>query len=249
VASLVVPDGRLECLAAALLEGRAVYRNIRRSVHFLAATNFSETALMTAGIAIGEPEVLTPRQLLWINVVSDLWPSLSLTLEPPSEDLIDHEPRAPEAGIVGPEDFYQLGREGAVLAGGAMVAYGSSFTRRAAAPTVAFVSLTIGQLLQAWVMRGPFNAGSSTQLNASVVTSLLVQALALVWPPLRRLMGMTPLSVREVLRAVSCAIAPAAINWRLRHTHGLLPARSTSGSTAGEEGTKIYTCNDDSTLQ
>jgi Ca2+-transporting ATPase len=233
VASLVVPDGRPDCLAAALLEGRAVCRNIRRSVHFLAATNFSETVLVAAGIAIGHPEVLTPRQLLWINVVSDLWPSLALTLEAPSDDLMNEAPRAPHVGIVSRDDFSRLALEGAVLAGGAITAYGSTLAARpTAAPTTAFVGLTTSQLLQAWVMRGSFRSAPNIQLNLAVITSLLVQALALVWSPLRRLMGMAPLNVTELLRAIGCAVLPAAINSRLHHTPRLRAAPLELGSAA-----------------
>src|SRR5919106_1340517 len=68
IAAVVVPDGRLERLAVAVQEGRSVFENVQRSIHYLLSTNMSETAVIAAGVTAGINDVVTPRPLLWNNL-------------------------------------------------------------------------------------------------------------------------------------------------------------------------------------
>ena len=67
VADIVVEDDRLESVISALAQGRAIYANVRKSIHYLVATNLSEIEVMLASSALGMGMPLTPMQLLWIN--------------------------------------------------------------------------------------------------------------------------------------------------------------------------------------
>ena len=83
VADVVLEDDNLETMLVAISQGRTIYNNIRKSLHFLLSTNMSEIMVMSTSISAGLGEPLTAMQLLWINLVSDIFPGLALALEPP----------------------------------------------------------------------------------------------------------------------------------------------------------------------
>ncbi len=100
VADVVLEDDNLETLVVAVSQGRTIYNNIRKSVRFLLATNLSEIAVMFGAIGLGPGQPLAPMQLLWINLVTDIFPALglrdngsgALTFVDPSYSLLQHGP-------------------------------------------------------------------------------------------------------------------------------------------------------------
>ncbi len=93
VADVVLEDDNLETMVVAISQGRTIYNNIRKSVHFLLSTNMSEIMVMFTCISAGLGEPLTAMQLLWINLISDIFPGLALALEATGARHI--EPAAP----------------------------------------------------------------------------------------------------------------------------------------------------------
>jgi Ca2+-transporting ATPase len=224
LATVIVVDERLDRLIIAIEEGRAVFHNVRRSIQFLLATNLSEMAVVAAGIAVGANEVLTPRQLLWINLISDLWPSLALALERPSADLMARPPRNSHAPIVDDRALTQLALQGGALSAGSLAAY-AGVLRGAphnAASTVAFLSLTAGQLLHAYNVRTASGAsGHNRQLDAAIVSSLALQTCALTVAPLRRVMGLAPIRAFEAAFGLIGALVPAlTLGWSAQMRRG-----------------------------
>jgi Ca2+-transporting ATPase len=102
VADVVIEDDNLETLIVAVSQGRTIYNNIRKSIHFLLATNLSEIVVMFTAIAAGMGQPLNPMQLLWINLITDIFPGLALALEPPEPDVLRQPPRDPTAPIASP---------------------------------------------------------------------------------------------------------------------------------------------------
>ncbi|MCI0530039.1 MAG: cation-translocating P-type ATPase, partial [Nitrospira sp.] len=152
VADVVLEDDNLETMTIAVRQGRTIYRNIRKSVHFLLATNLSEIMVMFVALAGGLGHPLNAMQLLWINLISDIFPGLALALEPPEPDVLSHPPRNPEEPIMTTSDFKRITFESAALSAGALGAYGYGILRYGMglqASTLAFTSLTTGQLLHA----------------------------------------------------------------------------------------------------
>jgi Ca2+-transporting ATPase len=100
VADVVIADDNLKTLIDALSRGRTIYTNIRKSVHFLLSTNLSEIIVTTVitTVAIGSP--MTVMQLLWLNLVTDVFPGLALALEPPEPDVLTQSPRNPHEPII-----------------------------------------------------------------------------------------------------------------------------------------------------
>jgi len=221
IAGVVVCDGQLERLAAAVDEGRSVFVNVQRSIHFLLSTNSSETAVIAAGVAAGIRDVLTPRQLLWINLISDLWPSLALAVEPPAPGLMDRSPRPPTASVVSSRDAIRLAFDGATLAAGSLAAYAWAALRHGPGPRAgsrAFLALTGGQLLHAYNVRARSESSERNRhLDAAVGVSLLLQVCAAMSPAGRRLLGLMPLGALDLAAVAVGAAAPFALTrWNYR---------------------------------
>ena len=151
VADVVLEKDNLDTLIIAIRDGRTIYLNIRKSVHFFLATNLSEIMVTFTAIAVGLGSPLTAAQFLWINLISDIFPGLALAMEAPEPDILERPPRDPQRPIFTGSDFKRMAFESGAITAGALGAYGYGMVRYggAAASTLAFHSLTTGQLLHA----------------------------------------------------------------------------------------------------
>ena len=95
VADVVVEDDNLHTLVEAVAHGRSIYANIRKSIHYMLSTNSAEIEVMFASLVLGLGQPLNPMQLLWINLITDIFPGLALSLEPADPDLMHRPPRDP----------------------------------------------------------------------------------------------------------------------------------------------------------
>lgn len=228
VADVILEDDNLETMIVAISQGRTIYNNIRKSVHFLLSTNLSEIMVMFTATAGGLGQPLNAMQLLWINLVSDIAPGLALALEPPEPDVLSQPPRHPGEPIVKLSDFKRIGFESAALSAGALSAYGYGIVRYGMgqrAGTIAFSSLTMGQLLHAISCRSEkhsifdtvgANGHSPLQpnryLDAAISGSLILQALAMLTPGLKNLLGIVPVSLIDGIVIGGSAVLPLLIN-------------------------------------
>jgi hypothetical protein len=96
-------------LPLAIERGRGTYTNIRRAVHYMLSTNTSEILLMLAGAAAGFGEMLSPMQLLWINLISDVLPAIGLAMEPPEPDAMERGPTDANEPMVRRDQMGRLG--------------------------------------------------------------------------------------------------------------------------------------------
>ncbi len=222
VADVILEDDNLETMIIAVGEGRRIYDNIRKSIHFLLSTNLSEILVMFTATAAGLGQPLNAMQLLWINLVSDIAPALALALEPPEPDVLRRPPRHPDDPIIQTADLKRMAFESTVLSAGALGAYGYGMGRYGMGPqasTIAFTSLTIGQLLHAISCRSETRRVLSAEplppnryLNLALVGSLTVQLLALLVPGLRSLLGIVPIDLLDGLVIGGSALFPLVIN-------------------------------------
>lgn len=221
VADVVLADDNLHTMVEAIEKGRAIYANIRKSIHFLLATNLSEIELMLAGIAFGLGQPLGPTQLLWINLVTDILPALALSMDPPAEDALARPPRDPAEPIIRRADLGRMGLESATITGGALATYGYALARYGAGPaatTHAFTTLTIGQLLHAYSVRSERSVLSDRALPANryldvaLGASLAAQLAALFVPGLRSLLGTASIGLVDAGVIAGGAGVPFLVN-------------------------------------
>ena len=99
-ADVVLEDDRFETIGAAVEDGRVIFDNIRKSIFYLFSCNLSEVlTLLVTGLA-GMPLPLLPLQILWLNLITDVFPALALALEPAEADVMRRPPRDPDSNIM-----------------------------------------------------------------------------------------------------------------------------------------------------
>jgi P-type Ca2+ transporter type 2C len=113
---MVLTDDNFASIVSAVEEGRGIYDNIQKFIHYLLSCNAGEVILMFAAAVAGWPAPLAAIQILWLNLVTDGLPALALGLEPPERDVMLRQPRPPQEAVV------TLRRGLLILAHGALVA-------------------------------------------------------------------------------------------------------------------------------
>lgn len=222
VADVVLEKDNLDTLIIAIRDGRTIYLNIRKSVHFFLATNLSEIMLTFTAIAVGLGSPLTAAHFLWINLISDIFPGLALALEAPEPDILERPPRDPQRPIFTGSDFKRMAFESGAITAGAFGAYGYSMMRYglgAQTSTLAFHSLTTGQLLHAISCRSETHSIFSAEklppnpyLTMALGGSLVMQFLTMVVPGLRSLLGLAPVGLLDGLVISGTALLPLVVN-------------------------------------
>ena len=222
VADVVLEEDNLDTLIIAIRDGRTIYNNIRKSVHFFLATNLSEIMLTFTALAVGLGSPLTAMQFLWINLISDIFPGLALAMEAPEPDILARPPRDPQRPIFTGADFKSMAFEGAAMTAGALGAFGYGMMRYglgARASTLAFHGLTTGQLLHALSCRSeqhslltPGKLPPNRYLTVALGGSLGVQVLTAVVPWFRSILGLAPIGLLDGLVVAGGAVLPLLVN-------------------------------------
>jgi Ca2+-transporting ATPase len=202
-ADIVLEEDNLATLMTAVEDGRTTYSNIRKSIRFFLSTNLSEIMVMFASLAAGIGFPLTVMQLLWINIISDIFPGIALSKEPPETDIMNQPPRNPDAPLLSNADYRQMVMESAVISTASITTYLYGINQYGIGPkaaSMAFQSLTVSQLLHAYSCRSENQRIFQTDeiprngyLDLAVGGSLAMQLLTMVFPPLRRFLGLTAL--------------------------------------------------------
>jgi Ca2+-transporting ATPase len=156
-ADMVVTDDNFASIAAAVEEGRGIFDNIRKTIHFLLSCNVSEVFVMLFAALIGLPLPLLPIQILWMNLVTDGFPALALAVDPKSPDLMRQQPRRPEARLLDGGTLVAIGAQGVMLCAISLGAFAYSLyglhQEVEQARTVAFTVMVIAQLVHAFNCR------------------------------------------------------------------------------------------------
>jgi Ca2+-transporting ATPase len=233
VADVILENDDLQTMAIAVSRGRTIYNNIRKSVHFLLSTNLSEILVMLTATGAGVGQPLNAMQLLWLNLVTDIFPGLALALDPPDPHVLRQPPRDPNEPIIKPSDFKRILFESTTLSASALGAYGYAIGRYGISPrasTIAFMSLTCGQLLHALSCRsatrrwGTNALPPNRYLAIALAGSLGLQFLSALVPGLRTLLHIAPISWLDSAVISAAAFLPLLLN------EGTKPGEPGSGS-------------------
>jgi Ca2+-transporting ATPase len=147
----------------AVEQGRIIVHNILRFIHYLFSSNLAEIVTVFAAVMIGWPLPLGVLQILWLNMVTDIFPAMALALEPSAPDVMAHPPRDPKEPLMTPRFGWLIVWQGTLLGGCALAAfalgmrwYGDTGVGLRHAVTLAFMTLALAQVFHA------FNARSRT---------------------------------------------------------------------------------------
>jgi Ca2+-transporting ATPase len=226
-AGLVLLDDRFETIAAAIEEGRVIFDNIRKFVFYLVSCNLAEILLLVGAGLLALPLPLWPLQILWLNLVTDTFPALSLALEPAEDGVMRRPPRAPAAPILPRALLREAVLHAALIAGVALAAFTWSLQHTAdsrRAVTMSFMTLALAQILHLGNARSahqvvsPRRAIANRWAVGAVAVSVTLQLLAVWVDPLARLLNVVAPTRTEWLVIVSLSALPAVIGqftrWR-----------------------------------
>jgi len=217
-ADLVLTDDNFTTIVRAVEQGRVIYANLRKAVHFLFSCNLSEILTIFVAILLGHPTPLLPLQILWINLVTDTLPALALVRDPAEPDVMARAPRDPAEAFVTWGFGLRILLEGALLAAGVLSAYlwtawqDGPGTR---ATTVAFVAIVLIQAFQAMHCRSDRTRWWRLPVNPlswmALVALAALQWAAVGYLPMNRLLGTQPLALGD-WGVVACAVIwPVAV--------------------------------------
>ncbi len=217
-ADLVLTDDNFATIVEAVKEGRVIYANLRKVIHFLFSCNLSEILTIFVAILLGYPTPLLPLQILWVNLVTDILPAAALIRDPADDDAMRRAPRDPAEALVTWRSGTRILAEGALLAAGVLSTYLWTVWQDgpgASAGTMAFMALVLIHPFQAMNCRSERLNWWQLRPNPWIPLSLLalfaLQWLAIEWGPLARLLGTQPLTGIDWLVLASGVLWPVAL--------------------------------------
>lgn len=239
--AVVLADDNFATILKAVEGGRTIYANIIKFIHLMFSKNLGVVLAIFVAIIAGLPLPLLPLQILWINLVTDVFPALALALEPAAPGVMQRPPRSPNASLLARPFFVLIVWQGAMLAAiilgayiWALEAYGEGAHSRTVA-LMALVGVQIGHMFNcrsrirsafAGLSRSPFVWGA-----AFIVVGL--QSAAVYVTPLARVLNTTRLTSTDWLIASVAVISPiilveaikALARWMLLASAGVSPER------------------------
>lgn len=212
-ATLVLTDDNFATIVRAVEEGRVIYDNIVKFVRFQLSTNIGAILTVLGATLLGMPTPFTPIQLLWINIIMDGPPAMTLGVEPARPGLMNETPRRPGAQILSWRRLARLTIYGATMMVGtlAVFSYGLAEGDRAYAVTLAFTTFVLFQFFNVFNARAEhgsaFNAHflRNGKLWLALLGVVLLQAVVVYWPPAQEILHTTALRAEDWVLASAVA--------------------------------------------
>lgn len=216
---LILTDDNFATIVEAVREGRGIYDNIRKAVHFLLSSNIGEILTIFVAMLLGWAAPLLPIQLLWVNLVTDSLPAIALGMEPAEENIMERPPRKNTGSLFGDGLGGRILLEGVMIGVLALLAFGIGhvyFDQEdgyAVGRTMAFAVLSLSQLVHAFNMRGEGSLGklpfcSNKWLLMAFVVGVALQCVVIMMPPLAGVFQVVPLNGEQWLLTAALALAP-----------------------------------------
>ena len=220
-ADMILTDDNFATVVAAVEQGRGIYANIRKAIHYLLSCNIGEilTIFLATLLPVSQAP-LSPVQLLWLNLVTDSLPALALGMEPVEKTAMTQPPRGKEEPLFSRAFSRRLAWQGALVGGITLLAYGLGLHLTgtfAVANTMAFATLTFSQLFHAFDVRSEttplFRLGvlSNKAMNKAFLAGAALQAAVLLAPPLQGAFSVVPLALEQWGMVLALALTPLVV--------------------------------------
>jgi len=217
-ADMVLQDDDFGTIVSAIGDGRAIFENIRKFVVYLMSCNTSEVLVVTLATIVGAPLPLLPLQILFLNLVTDVFPALALGVGPGRTDLMKRKPRPANERILMRRHWVEIGVYGVVMALVVLSAMAFAIlylgfdTEKAV--TVAFCTLALAQLWHVFNMRGNLKQVIKNEITGNIW----------IWLALALCMFLILAAVyAPVLRDVMRLSDPGFVGWLLIVIASLVP--------------------------
>jgi len=218
VSDMVVTDDNFASIVSAVEEGRGIYDNIKKFIHFLLSCNAGEILVMFISSLIGFPPPLLPIHILWVNLVTDGFPALALGVDPVDPNIMSQPPRKPTEAIITRKRASLMFVQGFFIAFCSLFAFVFVlFIEKEGierARTAAFIVLACSQLFHAFNCRSmteslfKLGIGTNMKLVLAVFISFILQMAVVYVPFLQRVFKTEALGLFDWLLVVCLSSLP-----------------------------------------
>ena len=221
-ADMILTDDNFTTIVNAVEEGRNIYNNIRKSIMFLLSCNLGEIVALFIAILFNFNPPLLPIHILWVNLITDSFPALSLGVDPKDSSVMEYPPRDPKESLFAGHMGIFLALNGILIGAVTLIAfkigerlYMNSLVH---AQTLAFVVLSFSQLFFSLSMRSKekslFKIGFFTNkyLIVSILLGILIQFLIIIIPFFAQVFNVFTLNVRDWIIVICISLIPFIIN-------------------------------------
>lgn len=221
-ADMILTDDNFTTIVSAVEEGRNIYNNIRKSIIFLLSCNFGEIVTLFVAILLNWDTPLLPIHILWVNLITDSFPALSLGVDPGDKGVMNDPPRDPKESLFSGRFGVLLAINGAIMGALTLVAfrvgehlYPDSLMH---AQTMAFVVLAVSQLFYSLSVRNPkktlFEIGPLTNkyLLGAICVGILLQLSIISIPPIAQIFKVYTLTARDWGFVILLSLIPFILN-------------------------------------
>lgn len=191
-ATLVLTDDNFASIVRAVKEGRTIYENIVKFVRFQLATNIGAIFTVLGAPFLGFSMPFTAIQILWVNIIMDGPPAMTLGVEPARPDIMQGRPRAADASILSMKRLWHIGFCGLTMALGTLAVYAWGLTtpgEEAKATTLAFTTFVLFQFFDIFNARAEHGSAfncqffSNEKLWLALIAVFILQVVAVHWAP------------------------------------------------------------------
>ena len=213
---MVLADDNFETIVVAVEEGRKVFANIQKAVQYLLSANFGEVMTMFVATMAGW-SILEPIHILWINLVTDVFPAIALGLEEAEADIMNHPPRGKGSNFLSngvlPSIFYQGFFEGGITLFVFWYATEVAKWGNPVGETMAFATLGLIQLFHAFNVKsvykslGQVGAFKNKMFNYAILLSAVMLLSVMVIPGLTTVFDVATLTAGQWLFVVASAFS------------------------------------------
>ena len=235
-AEMILVDDNFITIKNAVMEGRNLFNNIKKSVVYLLRSNFGEVILMASSIFAGLSSPLSTIQILWVNLLTDTAPSLALGMDVGSDSVMNEKPRDVKAGILNKGDYLNIVIQGVISGLVALLAflfpvisaYGTGNILGSLSGneemlklcrTYCFSTLAINEMLMAYVCKTKGSLAFATKeswnnkaLNVITLIGILLQIGVLVISPLRSLLKLSAVGIGDIAVILLIAVVGVMVN-------------------------------------
>ncbi len=209
-ATMILTDDNFATIVKAVKEGRGIYDNMVKFIRFQLSTNIGAILAVAFAPLLGMPIPFTAVQLLWINIIMDGPPAMSLGIDPARTDSMNEAPRNPEARILSLRRFGNLFSYGLTMATGTLgvLYYGLQTGEPHHATTLAFTTFVLFQVFNVFNARSEKNSTfnkhffANRMLWLAIASVILLQILVIHWPPAQTVFHTTALTQPDWLMAI-----------------------------------------------
>jgi Ca2+-transporting ATPase len=220
-AAMILLDDAFPTIVKAVREGRVIFGNIRRFVAYLLSCNLSEVLVVGLAILSTLPLPLLPLQILYLNLVTDVFPAFALAMGEGDRDVLKRPPRNPQEPILGRAQWTTIVLQSLALTAGTFGALALARLGLNLDPdvvvTVTFLTLAFAQLWHVFNMRHPHAGLLRNEITrngyvwGALVLCTLLLALPPYWPPLAYVLGLTPPNAAMWAVILAMSLAPLIV--------------------------------------